>query len=257
MTINNRVCLVPALDGFRATPHSYYGTAAVGGAAGGPAGSASMTFFCIVYPYKTLDSTFRMFFSRSNATNAGWSLATTGGNIQAFVYNSTPAILQATSTGGWFEGEKVPYLFLASYQNGTLTFWANGLLRATTVLGAGFTAYAGPTTLGARSSTTGSNALGEMLSDCGFLDTYDPTTFVSALYGNGVAGLSAMWLADLREGRYLTWPRAGVANQDWYWAARDVVTGTSAKFSWVDRFTAQAMTRFNFPQGASFPARPT
>ena len=222
-----------------------------------------MMFFCVVYPYVPADAGFRMLFSRSNAANGGWSIATNAGNVQAFVFNGAGAAVTGAILGGWagYEGERTPYILVVSCQQvagvTTVTLYLNGRAGVTVgAAGAGFTSYAGPTTFGVQSSANAFHAKSEMLSDCGMLDTYDPTTFVSTMFGNGVAGLNAMWLADLREGRYLTWPRAAVANSDWYWAARDVVVGIGSKATWTDRYTAQAMTKFGFPQGASFPARP-
>lgn len=253
---NLRVCLVPAVNAFRDLPSSYYGTAAFGGAASGPAGNATMTFFCLYWP-RDEGPTTRQLFGRGNFVNAGWGiLVNSAGNLSVLVYNSTPAAVQVTATGlAAVEGTRSPYLVIASYQDGVLTFWVNGTQIGTATLGTGFTSFAGPTMIGARSSGAIGTANKEMLSDSGMLYTFDPTTFVNAVYGNGIAGLTAMWLDDLRNGRYLTWPRAAVLNSDWYWAARDTVTGLSVSLSWMDRHSATPMLRFGTPQGASFAAR--
>lgn len=262
---NLRVAPQAAIDGFRASPVSYYGTAAVGGAAGGPAGSTSMTFFCVVYPKKLAAGVSQVLFNRGNIGGNGWNIYQSGSAVLAIVYR-TAGTFASVSTGGLVNGNWdglsglfQPHILLASYQqvggNSTLDMWINDRQPAQSVIaGLGFNPYAGPTTIGVVSNANLYNATDIAVGDCGFLDGYNPTTFVSTTFGNGAPGLIKSWQEDFRQGRYLTWPRAAVANSDWHWAAKDVVVGPTVRPTWTDRYSATAMLRFGSPQGASFPA---
>lgn len=254
-----RTVLVPGVEGFRASPASYYGTAAPAGAAGGPAGSSSMTFFALMYQAQIITASATLF-GRTNRANGGWEiLCTSAGLISVRAFNSTPANVAVTTPGSMltFDGVPAPYLIVVSYQNGTISGWINGTsMGAPITLGAGYTPYAGPTTVGVRSSVASEYWTSGPVSDCGMLDAYDAGAYVDPVFGNGGPGLSARWLADLREGRYLTWPRAGAVNSDWYWAGRDVVAGLGTLPTWTDRYTGAILLKGNQPQGASFPSRP-
>jgi hypothetical protein len=111
------------------------------------------------------------------------------------------------------------------------------------------------TSIGADDSLIYGNNVADV-AECIFFNGYDGTGFVSAIYGNGLAGIDAMWCEDLQQGRVLTPPTAPVANSAWYWSARDIVgSGGTVGASWVDRYSSFALARTGSPQASAILPR--
>lgn len=216
---------------------------------GGPAGSSVMTFFCVITCLKNEVVGYQVPFNRYIGTAAGWSVwrQTSTGVIYASVVNSTPDYV--ITPLGAPPTLHTPLLFIVTYNNGRIEGWINGVSTGATTLGTGYTAAAGPTVIG--TSGTGGRAYPcryTTIHEAGMLDGVD----LSA----SIAAVNAQWTEDLQQGRYLTWPRAAVANSDWYWSARDAVLGVGGCApTWTDRYSASVMTRTGAPQSASVPGR--
>lgn len=243
---------VPGIIGWR--DGLFYSTGLPGSGIGsGPDGAASMTFFCVIHPLVPFTSAQNHYFNRSDHFSAGWGVYSVVGTLRIFVYN--PSLVQVTIFGEYRESS-FPSLLICSYQNGTLSVWLNGVLSGSTSSGSGFSPFNGPVCVGTRSTGYAGYTILDptIVSDCGMLYNYDPTSFVSPIFGSGAEGLNEQWWDDFRQGRYLTWPRTPTPGQDWHWSALDCVRGQTTENFWVDRYssTSLVLSLPNLLQGASF-----
>ena len=217
----------------------------IGASPSGPAGSATMTFACLLTYVRTGAAASNYPFSRADGAT-GWYIRVVGstGVINAGVYNSTPTNLETpnfTLTLG------LPTLFIVRYTAGTLQAWANGVsVGVTGPTGAGFTSAATPTRIGTRGSQP-TNCETVRPYECMMLDGYDAAATIATLNGQ--------WCEDFQQGRYATWPRTMTVN-DWYWSSRDAVAGSSTKATWIDRGTnAVSLAKTGAPQACSMIPR--
>lgn len=222
---------------------------------GGPAGSSLMTFACVMtYRGPALPGN-QYIFSRTSGGLSGWMFFLTADTIVTICANSTPAFVQVTGPALVLNQ---PTIVVARYNNGSLQVFSNGVSVGTATLGTGFTLSGVATMVGTLLASSAYNANAVRVSECFMLDGYDVVASYNTSYGTGAAGLYAQWAEDLQQGRYLTCPRnAGVLGaSDWYWSARDVVSGPTTKTTWTDRgLNAVALTKSGSPQGCSVTTR--
>lgn len=237
---DKRVVPVAAIAGFRTGVD--YATANPGG----PAGSATMSFF-FIGTFKRLPANGTKFvFLRTVAPGStGWYIFLANQTLSAVACNSTPAAVQSPGYAITAADIGRQMIVIARYLNGTIQLWVDGVSIGTTTLGTGYTSAAAATRIGSRADGFPETTL--VMSECGVLDNYDIAATVVAR--------TAQWQEDLQHGRYLTWPRAMTAD-DWYWSARDAVTGIGGKVSWLDRGpNATSMARTGVPQAAQIAPR--
>lgn len=234
---DKRVVPRAAMGGFRTG--NEYQTASPGG----PAGSSLMTWF-VSFAVQRTPST-QILFARSSALTTGWFAYLSGTTIRFGVANSTPATVEAgTFSVAGMIGQLITAI--GTYNNGVMSVWVDGVAAGTTTLGAGYTSQAVATAIGVRSAGA-LPAVDSLICDCGMLDNFNA--------GATFAAIDAQWKEDQQQGRYLTWPRTGASNSDWYWSARDAIAGPNGKASWVDRFSAVTASRTGVPQAAQVMPR--
>jgi hypothetical protein len=203
----------------------------------GPAGSSLMTFFTIVTLKRVQTTVGAFFFSRYSGS--GWLIYEPAAAIQFYATNSTPTDVVTPSFTITQSMVGIPLILLARYNGvpnpGNIEGWINGVSTGITTLGTGYTAPPGaaPTAIGSN-STAGGNPF-FYTHACGMLNTYDVAASYNTAFGTGGAGLTAQWMEDLQQGRYLTDPTGGALGANlWYWDAKDAVVGAATK-TWIDR----------------------
>ncbi len=212
---------------------------------GGPSGSGTMSFF-VVATARRVSANAGYLIARYSGSTTGWAIYYQTTNIWVLGCNSTPALNQ-TSTP---YSVGVPLVIFGQYTNGVIRLYLNGVLMNMASLGAGYTAAAAATTVGRLASAV-HNSNDFIIHEAGMLDTFD--------VGPTAAAVSAQWMQDLEQGRYLTCPTNGGvwgANQA-YWSSRDITLGSAGCGStWLDRSTnLYSMARSGSPQTACVPAR--
>ncbi len=211
---------------------------------GGPVGSATMMWGAVF----TLNRAGNAFFfggTNNSAGVGGYSVVLSTTALLIMAVNGAGAQVTHQVIAGAFDTVVGNYgrtfVLIAQLVGGNLSSSLSSTVAAAPTAIVGYTPKpAGQTTrIGVDASTTfpGSTILPSyVLHDAFLFDTYDGTAFVSATYGNGLAGINAMWQEDVRQGKYLRDPRGGAYGvNDTYFCAKDVVFGSNTKASWPDR----------------------
>lgn len=236
----------------------YYATA------GGPVGSATMMFAAVVWMPRltSIGGSDQVIFSGTNFSTGvgGWAIALSAGALNVAVVSGGGVVTNHQTVTGVFNvavNQGIPFIIIGQLVGGSISSSVTGKPAATPTAVVGYTAKpAGQrTAIGAQDALAASGTM-FWIGDCAFLNGYDGTGFVSSVFGNGLAGINAMWAEDLQQGRPLTWPRAAVANSDWYWRAADVTTSAAPDATWTDRYSAFGLARSTLPpQSGTFPSR--
>lgn len=249
---DKRVSQRAGVRGFRAANPYYFSALNAG-----PPGSATMTLVCVWTPLRTNPVQGCLFTRALMSVAKGFYMNLGAGGIMvnglgngAFTNVSHPAL--ATSDFG------TPVIWVLSLAGGAASTRTNKTVGAD--LGFACVGYVPADnttyTMIGNSNALSIPAIHSMIHDCAMFDTYAGTGFVSAVYGNGLAGLIALWSEDLQQGRYLTKPQGGALGaNDWYWSARDAACGIGqARTTWVDRGTnACPLTMSGTLQSGSTP----
>lgn len=242
LSSDRRLCVREAVTGIRGVNSSGFASAA----GSGPAGSATMTFFTLLRMHQTPVSNSVPFGRTNSGTTIGWCFVGTATTLRARIRNGGGVTIDSPTVA--VTGRDVDNLFLlvAALAADNLTLAVNGVSAGATATGGGYTAPGGT------EATVVGGATGFFFPaddynvlDCGLLNGYDATATI--------ASLSQQWMEDVQQGRDLTWPRAPVANSDWYWNPRDAIVGGAARANWIDRYSAVALARSGNVQGSSVP----
>jgi hypothetical protein len=247
---NKRVCSV-------ADVRDFVGSARMG-VTGGPQGAATMLWGCV----------FQLRWNTGGAVNGLFSGTNISTGVGGFLCDitATGVNVRAVSGGGALTTRQVAivsaaddmrtFILLGSLAGGNLIGCLNTTQSATTAM-VGYTVKpAGQRVCVGNEDSTTSPCTIARVGEAFMLQGYDGTGFTSSVFGNGLAGIASMWMEDLQQGRYLTWPRTAVANSDWNWSARDIVAANgSINPSWTDRYSGTILTRTGTLAAGSFPAR--
>lgn len=249
---DKRVAQRAAVSGL--TTSRYYG------AVGGPVGAATMVWGVVFTMLRPGNANL---WSGTNLSSGvgGWVAYLSGSALGVAAVSGAGVVTTHQAFPGVFDKDvnfNRPFVLVGSLAGGFISSsLSGGSTPATPTAMAGYTTkpVGQKTTIGTDDSlTNGGTGHTCMVHDTFMLEGYDGTAFASATYGNGLAGINAMWQEDLQQGRYLTWPRA-MTTADWYFSARDVVLGGGAlKSTWTDRGpNALVLSRTGAPQGSSMP----
>lgn len=235
----------------------------------GPVGSTTMTIVCVytnlhyIHTEPLAAGASEGIFSRNNAgATTGWMFRQVDNSALAQFYVLNGAAAGCTVTAVTYSPATmlvgVPCIAVLSLSANLLTARSNFSTVDATAACVGYTppGAGDPTRIGLWTSS--SACVNCPIMDCAMFDTYAGTGFTSATYGNGLAGLIALWSEDLQQGRYLTKPQGGALGaNDWYWSARDIVGANGSTGPvWTDRGpNATPMARAGAVQGASIMPR--
>ncbi len=233
---------------------------------GGPVGSATMMYGVV---FTLLKAGNAQYWSGTNTSAGvgGWSISLGTGAFNVVAVNGAGTVISHQSIAGAFDVAANfgrTWILIGQLVGGSITSSLSNTVAAGATAVVGYTPKpAGQKVrVGVDDATAfpASTVLPSYaLHDAFLFDTYDGTGFVSATFGNGLAGINAMWQEDVQQGRYLTRPAGGAYTaNDTYFCAKDVVTGIGTKNTWTDRGgNALVLTKGGTlsPQGAALPMR--
>ncbi len=192
------------------------------GVAGGPVGATTMTFAVIVTARRSLAGGGQTFFSGTNLSTGtgGWLLGVGAGALNIMAVSGAGIVTNNQAIAGtWPRVTDIgrTFVIVGCLVGGSLSSSVFGEVAVAPTAVVGYIAKPA----GQRTAIGTNDALGTgitqlcTVSDCAMLQGYDGTGFISATFGNGLAGLAAMWAEDVQQGRAMKWPRVAAVSSDW------------------------------------------